>query len=123
MNFEFLVNKAIEGLPDKIKAKMDNVVICIQENPTEFQKNKLGTRKNHILLGLYEGIPKNTWGRGFGNNLPDKITIFQNSITNLAKNNDELENLIGEVVWHEIAHHFGFEEKNAEKLGKKFDTR
>jgi len=121
MNFEFLVNKAIEGLPNKIKAKMENVAICIEKEPTEFQKNKLGTRKNDVLLGLYEGVPKNTWGRGFGNNLPDKITIFQNSIMSLVQNDDQLEKLIGEVVWHEIAHHFGFNEEDAQRLGKKFD--
>jgi len=118
-NFEQLVQEAITGLPDKIREKMENVAIVIEEFPTKEQLKKIGVRSGDLLLGLYEGIPKTVWGRGFGGNLPDKITIFQQSIESLAFTPEEIKKSVQNVIWHEIAHHFGFSEKGVKKLEQK----
>ena len=118
-NFEKLVKEALLELPEKIRQKIENVAIVIEESPTEEQLKKTGIRYGGSLLGLYEGIPKTTWGRGFGGNLPDKITIFQKIIENFAKSPNEIKKLVKNVVFHEIAHHFGFNEKEARKLESK----
>ncbi len=118
-DFEKLVKKSIEEIPESIRKKTDNVAIYIEKEPNENQLRKLGVRYKNNLLGLYEGIPKKTWGRGFGNNLPDKITIFEKPIKRIAKNEQDLKNLVIEVVWHEIAHHFGFNEKEVRLMEKR----
>ncbi len=115
-DFEILIKKAIEKLPKNIREKIENTAICVEDAPTKEQLEKIRARKKHNILGLYEGIPKNTWGRGFGNNLPDKITIFRESIERASSNSDDMEELIRNVVWHEVAHHFGFDEKEARRL-------
>jgi len=115
-SFPKLVEEALLELPEEIRKKMDNVALCVEKKPTAEQLRKLGTRSGGILLGLYEGVPKTTYGRGFGMILPDKITIFQESIQRFAGNPEATKELVRKVVRHEIAHHFGFNEKQAREL-------
>lgn len=120
--FEKLVSKALLTLPKKIRQKMENIAICVEKRPSEEQLRKTGLRHGGFLLGLYEGIPQIVWGKGFGGNLPDKITIFQESIENFATRPEEIKELIKNVVWHEIAHHFGFSERGVKLLEQKRGT-
>ena len=143
--FEKLVSKALLILPKKIRQKMENVAICVEKRPSAEQLRKTGSRCSGLLLGLYEGIPQTFWGKGFGGNLPDKITIFQESIERYASSETELRSnresvvdelrssprfatarvikeLIKNVVWHEVAHHFGFSERGIKLLEQKRGT-
>jgi len=119
-DFEKLVKKAVISLPKHIRKEIDNVAIVIKKRPSAYELKQAGTRINNSLLGLYQGVPKIAWGRGFGGNLPDKITIFQESIENFASLPQEISELIRMVVWHEIAHHFGFSEKKVRALESKW---
>lgn len=120
VEFEKLVKQSVLELPEKIRKTMENVAIVIEKRPTEEQLRKTGARYGGILSGLYEGIPQTKWGKGFGGNLPDKITIFQESIESLASLPKEVKELVRNVVWHEIAHHFGFDEKDVRELERKW---
>ena len=117
--FEKLVDEALLILPKRIRQKMENIAICVEKGPSEEQLRKTGLRHGGFLLGLYEGIPQTIWGKGFGGNLPDKITIFQEAIENFAIRPEEIKELIKNVVWHEVAHHFGFSEKGIKLLEQK----
>jgi predicted Zn-dependent protease with MMP-like domain len=108
--FQKLVNEGIKDIPQKFLDKLDNVGIVIEDNPTPEQLKKLKIRKNYFLFGLYEGIPK-TKRWDYSNVLPDKITIFKNPIEQSAQTQEEIKKLVKETVWHEIAHHFGMDEK------------
>ncbi|MCK9446028.1 metallopeptidase family protein [bacterium] len=108
--FEKLVEEGIKDIPQKFLDKLDNVGIVVEENPTPEQLKKLKIRKNYFLFGLYEGIPK-TKRWGYSDVLPDKITIFKNHIEQSAQSEEEIKKLVKETVWHEIAHHFGMNEK------------
>ena len=111
-HFENLVAEAMDRLPLSMGKKMENVSVCVEQRPSKEQQKQLGMRRDELLLGLYEGVPKAEWGRGFGGNLPDKITIFQESVERLAHSKKELVELIQDTVKHEIKHHFGFSEKD-----------
>jgi len=52
--------------------------------------------------------------------LPDKITIFQEPIARISKTEEDIKELVKIVVWHEIAHHFGFNEKQVRALESKW---
>jgi len=118
-DFEKLVQKAVLELPDHIRQKMDNVEIVIEKEASSEQLRRTGLRSANSLLGLYQGVPQSAWGRGFGNILPDKISIFQQPIERLAKSEKEIVDLVKNTVWHEIAHHFGFSEKGVRELEAK----
>ena len=119
--FEKLVQKALLTLPEYIREKMENVAICIEQEPSIEQFGKSGTRISNLLLGLYQGVPKTAWGRESSpGRIPDKITIFQRPIENLTGSEKEVEELVRMVVWHEIAHHFGFSEAKVRELERKW---
>lgn len=119
IEFEKLVEQAALNLPKHIQNKMNNVEIVVEDKPSKEQLKKIKVSSEYSLLGLYEGVPQNAWGRGFGNILPDKITIFQKAIESYTKSKQELVELIKNTVWHEIAHHFGFDEKDIKSLEQK----
>ena len=58
----------------------------------------------------------------FGNQ-PSKITIFQDTIARNARTEPELKEMVQEVLMHEIAHYFGYNDDEMcildEKLRKK----
>jgi len=109
--FEKLVALAIDELPQKIKNALNNIAVVVEG----------GKRGN--LLGLYEGIPQSEWGKNDAIRLPDKITIFKTAIEQEAKTDDEIKELVKIVVWHEIAHHFGFDEPQTRALERKWRDR
>ena len=119
IEFEKLTEQAILDLPEHIQSKMDNVAILVEDEPSQEQLQEMKMDSKYSLLGLYEGVPQNVWGRGSGNILPDKITIFQKAIENHIYLKKKLIELIKDTVWHEIAHHFGFDEKAIKLLEKK----
>jgi predicted Zn-dependent protease with MMP-like domain len=98
--FRLLVLRAIKKLPKIFRAKMENVEIVIEDEPVP-QKT---------LLGLYQGVPLKLRGSWYGNVLPDKITLFQRNIEFQCRNDAEIEELVNDVLIHEIGHYFGFDE-------------
>jgi len=118
--FEKLVDEAVESIPSKFRAKLENVDIFIEDWPTRQQIINSGGR---MLFGLYEGIPQTKRGRyGVGITLPDRITIFRRPIESVARTENDLKQLIKNTVWHEVAHHFGMDEssvRKAESIRKK----
>jgi predicted Zn-dependent protease with MMP-like domain len=108
IEFEKLVREALLEMPEHIREKMDNVAIVIENDSPRGS-----------LLGLYEGVPQNSWGRGFGMRLPDKITIFRKPLERAVSSPEQLRKIVKNVVWHEVAHHFGFNEKQVRELERR----
>lgn len=116
--FEKLVHDAIQELPEEIRQKMDNVAVVIEDDPTPEQLKKNGIRHGDLLLGLYEGVPRSRRGPGYTLVLPDKISIFKNQIEQVAHTPEQIKQQVRQTVWHEIAHHFGFDEGAVQKLAR-----
>jgi len=116
--FEKIVKQGIKAIPKKFLEKLENVDIVIENGLSSWQSKKLRARNGSLILGLYEGIPK-TERRGYAQVLPDKITIFKDSIEKVAKNEKEIKEIVKNTVWHEIAHHFGMSEERVRKAESK----
>ncbi len=109
--FEQLISQAVEALPSSIRKKMDNVDIVLEE----------GESPNNSLFGLYHGIPGTKRTPYYAGVLPDKITIWKGTIEKFAGHPSNVPKLVRRVVWHEIGHHFGFNEAKIRKLEKKWE--
>ena len=114
--FEALVARAIDNLPPEFQRKLENVDIVVENWPTPGQLRQAKHSHPTQLLGLYQGVPQTRRGRGYGLVLPDKISIFQKPIEAHCRFGDEIEATIEEVVRHEIAHHFGLDERTLRKI-------
>ena len=120
--FEKLVQEGIKAIPQKFLDKLSNVDICVEEEPTPFQLGKIKKREGFLLFGLYEGVPQTQRG-SYGQVLPDKITIFKNAIEKAAKSEAEIKKIVKNTVRHEIAHHFGMDEREVREAEKKWKNK
>jgi predicted Zn-dependent protease with MMP-like domain len=116
--FEELVNEGIKAIPKKFLEKLDNVDIVIEDEPTPYQLRKLKSQEDFLIFGLYEGVPQTKRGN-YSQVLPDKITIFQKPIERIAHSEEEVKEIVKNTVWHEIAHHFGMDEKKIREAEQK----
>ena len=116
--FEELVDKGIAEIPQKFLKKLKNVAVVVEDEPNEEQTKKLKLRKNYTLFGLYEGVPQ-IKRSAYYSALPDKITVFKRPIEQFAQSPDEIKEIVKNTVWHEIAHHFGFNEEEVRKIEKR----
>lgn len=119
LRFEKLVSSALSSFPKRLRDAISNVEIVVENSPRKHHANEIEIGNKGLLLGLYEGIPQTQWGRTQSGVLPDKITIFKQSIESLATNDDSLKELVRDVVWHEIGHHFGFTDKELRRIEKR----
>jgi predicted Zn-dependent protease with MMP-like domain len=87
---------------------MKNVAIVVEQEP-----------QRPGLLGLYEGRPLTTRSVVEGFAMPDKITIYQGPHERLARTRAQLEQMVADTVWHEIAHHFGMDEARVRKAERR----
>lgn len=116
--FEKLVWQGVKAIPKKFLEKLNNVDIVIGDEPTPTQTEKLKLRQGIKLFGLYEGVPQ-TDRRHYTWVLPDKITIFQKPIEKICSSDEEIKERVKKTVWHEIAHHFGMDEKRVRKAERR----
>lgn len=114
--FDALITKAMDELPQEYITGLDNVAIVMADEPTEEQKVKMKLRENTVLLGLYEGIPLIQRGAGYTFVLPDKITLFKHSILRVVNTEAELFEQIKRTLWHEIAHYYGLSHDHMHQL-------
>jgi len=122
--FEILVVEAIDNLPLEFRNKLENVDVIVEDWPTSRQLKEVKLSHRSQLLGLYQGVPQTNRGRGYGLVPPDKISIFRKPIEGQCHSNEEIGVKITEVVCHEIAHHFGIDERTLRSIeDKKYRKR
>lgn len=114
--FDHLISKAMDELPQEYITGLDNVAIIMEDEPSAEQRQKMQLRDGTVLLGLYEGIPLVQRGAGYTFVLPDKITLFKHSILAVVHSESELFEQIKRTLWHEIAHYYGLDHDHMHKL-------
>ena len=113
--FDQLITRAMDELPQKYITGLDNVAIVMADEPTQEQKIKMKLDQQHLLLGLYEGIPLTQRGTGYTFVLPDKITLFKNSLLRISHDEESIFEQIKRTIWHEIAHYYGLSHKDMDE--------
>lgn len=115
--FEALIAKAMDELPQEYIKNLDNVAIVFAEHPTQEQLKQQGVRTGSLLLGLYEGTPLiQRYSSGYSGVLPDKITLFKLPLLRISNSQDALFAQIKRTLWHEIAHHYGLDHRHIASL-------
>lgn len=118
--FDRLITRAMNELPQEYIKGLDNVAILYADEPDEYQREKSHLDDHSLLLGLYEGIPLTKRGAGYTFVLPDKITLFKIPILTVAGHDEAtLFEQIKRTLWHEIAHYYGLEHHHIHSLEDK----
>jgi predicted Zn-dependent protease with MMP-like domain len=102
--FDRIVENALRLIPARFRRRMQNVAIVVEEEPPQ-----------PGLLGLYQGRPLASRSVFESFALPDKITIYQAPHERMSRTRADLEQNVADTVWHEIAHHFGMDERRVRR--------
>jgi predicted Zn-dependent protease with MMP-like domain len=105
--FDDLVSEALDLIPPGLAAAMDNVVVLVAGRHPE----------EPDLLGLYEGIALTERDSSYAGALPDTVTIFRDSLLEVCETEDEVVAEVAITVVHELAHHFGIDDRRLHELG------
>jgi predicted Zn-dependent protease with MMP-like domain len=108
LEFESVVDEALEGLPDWVLGVLDNLHVVVEDRPAPEQGD---------VLGLYEGVSLTERAADYWGVLPDRIIVYREPHVEMGLDETELRAEIRKTVLHEIAHHLGIEEDRLEELG------
>jgi predicted Zn-dependent protease with MMP-like domain len=118
--FERLVVEAITLIPRRFREQMKNLALVVEDEPDADLLEEMEIVPPDSLYGLYQGtpLPERSWG--FGNELPDRITLFQRPIEEDCEDEDEVRAVIGETLIHEVGHYFGLSEEEIEEIEARY---
>ena len=112
------VARVLDKLPRRFRRQLRNLEIVVEEKPDPELLLSVGLDPHHqTLYGLYQGIPLPDRSAFYPPILPDKITIFSEPLLRDFPDPDGLREQIRTTVLHEIAHYFGMDDDEIDKLG------
>jgi predicted Zn-dependent protease with MMP-like domain len=115
-DFEQLVVEALDELPQRFRRHVQNIAVVVEEAPSRQLLEALELWPEGTLLGLYEGVPLPERGYGYGNALPDRITIFQRPIETMCCTPHQIREVVQDTVIHELGHYFGLDDEQIDRL-------
>jgi predicted Zn-dependent protease with MMP-like domain len=118
--FERLVVEAVALIPKRFRREMKNLALVVEDEPTAALLAEMEVEPPDSLYGLYQGTPLPERGWGYGNALPDRITLFQKPIEDGSDDVDEIRAVIGETLIHEVGHYFGLSEEEIEAIEEQY---
>jgi len=118
--FEKLVVEAIDLIPKRFRLEMTNIAVVVEDEPSAELLEEMEIEPPDSLYGLYQGtpLPERTWG--YGNTLPDRVTLFQKPIEEDSEGEDDVRAVIGETLIHEVGHYFGLSEEEIEAIEERY---
>ena len=119
--FQRLVTEAVMLIPRRFRREMKNLALVVEDEPSASLLAEMEIEPPDSLYGLYQGVPlpERTWG--YGNSLPDRITLFQRPIEEECEGDeDEVRAVIGETLIHEVGHYFGLSEEEIEEIEERY---
>lgn len=119
-DFEQYVKEAVATIPPRFRQAVKNLAIVVEDEPSKDLLDEMEIEPPDSLFGLYQGTPltERTWG--YGNTLPDRITLYQFPIEDASENEDDLVVCIGETLIHELGHYFGLSEEEIEEIEERY---
>jgi predicted Zn-dependent protease with MMP-like domain len=105
--FDELVSDALDLIPPRLAAAIDNVVVLVENRHPEEPE----------LLGLYEGIALTERDTTYAGALPDTITIYRDALLDICDSDEDVVEEVAITVIHEVAHHFGIDDDRLHELG------
>jgi predicted Zn-dependent protease with MMP-like domain len=117
--FEALVVEALDDLPAFVRERLVNVAVVVEDRADPGRLRRSGQPSEYDLLGLYEGINRLERGGDYHLVTPDRITLFWRPIIEEvgSGNREAIRREVRKTIIHEVAHHFGYDDAELERLG------
>jgi predicted Zn-dependent protease with MMP-like domain len=115
--FDHMAREAFARLPDEFRSLCEDLVIRIEDFPTDEVLDHMGLESEYDLLGLFQGVglPFRSVTAPF--EMPNMIWLYRRPILDYwAEHEDTLEAIVTHVLVHEIGHHFGLSDADIERI-------
>lgn len=116
--FEDLAKEALDEIHSEFRKYLQNITVIVEDRPPREVFQQLGVPPHGLILGLYHGVPYKNRGPYYGNVPPDVISIYQEPIERVCRNDEEIKEKVKEVVRHEIGHYFGKTDRELHAMEK-----
>lgn len=108
-----LARRAVESLPDPIRALAEQVALRVEDFAPEDMLDEMEIENPFELTGLYHGIPLTEKSVMDQPHTPDTVWLFRRPILDewTERGDVALGDLVAHVMVHELAHHFGWSDE------------
>jgi len=118
--FERLATEAFRRLPENFRALCADLVIRVEDFPTDEVLNQMGLQSEFDLLGLFQGVGLPFRSLSDPLQMPNLIWLYRRPILDYwAEHEETLGAIITHVLVHEIGHHFGLSDADMEAIERK----
>ena len=105
---EVLAGEVFARLPQRFRDLAADVVIRVDDFPTDEVLDELGAETEFDLLGLFHGVGLPFRSESAAVQMPNMIWLYRRPILDYWAEHDEaLGAIVKHVLVHEIGHHFG----------------
>ena len=112
-----LAEAALAALPQRLSRHVRDVAILVEDLADEETLAAMEIDNAWELTGLYRGIPMTERSVSDPVRLPDQILLYRDPILiEWIETGEDLGRLVGSVLVHEVAHHFGFSDAEIEAI-------
>jgi predicted Zn-dependent protease with MMP-like domain len=104
--FERYVEEAVGSIPPSFLRYLENIVIVVEEEPTDEDYDETETPEDEELFGIFRGVP--FFERdAVASHLPAQVAIFRGPILRSCQSRGEAVREIRDTVVHEVGHMLG----------------
>lgn len=115
--FEELAALAWRRLPREFRAMCGDVVIRVEDFPTDDVLRDLNLESPFDLMGLYQGVSLDRKSVMDVPRGPDMVFIYRRPLLDYwAEGEETLGHLVAHVLVHEIGHHFGLSDADMARI-------
>lgn len=117
---ETMAREVIDGLPPEFVGLAQAVVLRVEDFASDEFLEELDIHDPLELTGLYDGIPLTEKSVTDPSAFPDTVWLFRRAILDewASRGNVTLSALVGNVVIHEFAHHFGWSDEDIAQIDR-----
>jgi len=114
---EIIATDVFRHLPHKFRDLCADVVIQVDDFPTEEVLDHMGAETEFDLLGLFQGVGLPFQSESAPVQMPNMIWLYRRPILDYWAEHDEtLGAIVKHVLVHEIGHHFGLSDADMEAI-------
>jgi predicted Zn-dependent protease with MMP-like domain len=115
--FEAIARDAFARLPGQFRGLCDELVIRVEDFPTDEVLDRMEAETEFDLLGLFQGVGLPFQSVTTPAAMPNMVWLYRRPILDYWAEHDEtLGAVITHVLVHEIGHHFGLSDDDMEAI-------
>jgi predicted Zn-dependent protease with MMP-like domain len=116
-DLELLARQEYDRLPEEFRTLCADLVIRVEDFPSDEVLRKMRIEDPFDLLGLFEGVGLPFQSVGDVTRMPNMIWLYRRPILDYWADHDEtLGAVVSHVLIHEIGHHFGLSDADMEAI-------